>query len=69
MPELMPWFGNVRKLTAMVLEVMNDLGWLCEVRKELVGLVEKLRPPGGKTASMNAAELVAELLANRKKSR
>jgi lipid-A-disaccharide synthase len=60
-PELMPWSGRAGPLIETVFEVMDDYGWLCEVRRELRGLVEPLRAPGG-SASDNAAELALRLI-------
>jgi len=60
-PELMPWSGRTRPLVETVMELMDDYGWLCEVRPELAALVEPLRAPGG-SASDNAAALAVDLL-------
>jgi lipid-A-disaccharide synthase len=56
--ELMPWHGNMRRLRGEVFETMHDLGYLCELRKELMDLVRPLRmaTPGG--ASARAADLI-----------
>lgn len=61
-PELMPWRGNVRYLTRMVLDVMNDLGFLFEMRKGMLDVAGPLRVPPPHSASDNAASLVVELL-------
>lgn len=66
-PELMPWSGSVRHLAGLAVELMNDLGWLCETRQALLELADSLRPPPGQTASGNAAELIARLAADREK--
>jgi len=58
-PELMPWHGKTGRLTEMVMEVMDDLGWLVETQKLLPKLVAPLRATGGQTASDKAARLVA----------
>lgn len=63
-PELMPWHGSVQRLNAMVLEVMDDLGYLCEARQTLRELVAPLRLPSPRTAADRAADLVIDLLAN-----
>ncbi len=60
-PELMPWHGSAGQLSSMVLEVMSDLGWLLEARRELTGLADSLITPGA-SASDNAADLVIDAL-------
>lgn len=64
-PELMPWHGSVKQLTAMVMEVMNDLGCLLDMRRSLLDVTAPLRvgPPG--SASDNAADLIVDLLGKR----
>jgi len=64
-PELMPWHGRNRPLADMVLDVMDDLGYLVETRQELLGLAESLRPTPPQTASGNAADLILDVLDNR----
>jgi lipid A disaccharide synthetase len=61
-PELMPWAGNVGQLTRAVLEAMNELGHLVEMRENLLKLVDPLHvaPPG--SAAQNAAKMAMELL-------
>ena len=61
-PELMPWHGNRRKVIDMVLEVMDDLGWLLETREALLGVTAGLHAAGGQTAADNAARLALDLL-------
>ena len=61
-PELMPWNGRSAPLVSVVLEVMNDLGWLVEARRRLMELVAPLRVPAPASASDNAARVVCELL-------
>ncbi len=61
-PEIMPWHGSGKVLTRMVLEVMDDLGYLFETRQRLLDLVTPLRVAGDRTASDNAADLIAGLL-------
>jgi lipid-A-disaccharide synthase len=56
-PELMPWKGDTRQLIRSVLEVMNDLGYLHEVRAELKNIVARLHTP--QSASDNAAGIIA----------
>ena len=60
-PELMPWHGNVRKVTGAAMEMMEDLGRLCQMRQQLLELVGPLRAASG-TAADNAAQLVLELV-------
>ncbi|MFA6135334.1 MAG: lipid-A-disaccharide synthase [Phycisphaerae bacterium] len=57
-PELMPWHGNVRQLRSAVLEVMEDYGYLFQVRQELLDLTALLRVAPPATASDNVAQLV-----------
>ncbi len=61
-PELMPWYGNVKKLKAAVKEVMDDYGYLFEVRRQLVELTRPLRVTPPHSASDNAAELAVGLI-------
>ena len=61
-PELMPWFGNVRQVTDMVMEVMADVGCLFEARQDLLEVVRPLPADSPGTASDNAARLVEEVL-------
>ena len=61
-PELMPWHGNVKELTAAVMELMEDLGGLVEMRSELLALADSLACPRGRSASANAADLIVGLL-------
>jgi lipid-A-disaccharide synthase len=56
-PELVPWYGGRRALVEMVTEVMDDYGWLCEVRKDLMAITDPLRAAPPQTASDNAAQL------------
>ena len=63
-PELMPWHGNVRKVTGAAMEMMEDLGRLCQMRQQLLELVGPLRAASG-TAADNAAQLVLELVGPR----
>ena len=61
-PELMPWYGSVRELTDTVLEVMDDLGALLEMRERIMNLTEPLRVPPPASASGNAADLIVAVL-------
>jgi lipid-A-disaccharide synthase len=61
-PELMPWAGNVRRLVGSVLEAMNELGHLVEMRGNLLKLVEPLHVPPPGSAAQNAAKMAVELL-------
>jgi len=61
-PELMPWHGNVRQIAAMVMDVMQDLGYLLEARQDLLRVTDALRVPPPRTASDNAADLLLALL-------
>ena len=61
-PELMPWHGSIRRLKAAVQEVMDDYGYLFEVRGKLIALTEPLAVPAPASASDNAAELAVRLL-------
>ena len=64
-PELIPWYGNVKQLASMVVETMSDLGFLFEARRGLLEVADSLRAPVGTSASDNAADLVADLLERR----
>ncbi|MCJ7544830.1 MAG: lipid-A-disaccharide synthase [Phycisphaerae bacterium] len=64
-PELMPWHGNIRKLTAAVKEVMDDYGYLFEVRRQLIALTDPLAVPPPASASDRAAELAVSLIDRR----
>ncbi len=61
-PELMPWYGSVKELSSMVLEVMDDLGYLLELRRLLPRLTDPLRTHPPQSASGNAADLIAGVL-------
>jgi len=56
-PELMPWHGRRGQVIDMVMEVMDDLGWLFETRRGLLELTDPLRVAPPQTASDNAAVL------------
>ena len=59
-PELMPWHGRIGEVTAAVLEVMEDYGWLCQTRRDLLALTDNLRAARAGSASDNAAALALE---------
>ncbi|MFP4353589.1 MAG: lipid-A-disaccharide synthase [Phycisphaerae bacterium] len=61
-PEIMPWHGSAKILKSMVLEVMDDLGYLYETREKLLDLVNPLRVEPPRTASDNAADLALKLI-------
>jgi lipid-A-disaccharide synthase len=61
-PELMPWYGKTAELKDMVLEVLDDPGYLLESREALVKVVEPLRTEPPRTASANAADLIVQVL-------
>jgi len=61
-PELMPWHGNVETLKSMVLEVMQDYGYLFQVRAELLSLADGIRHSAPGAASDNAARLILRAL-------
>jgi hypothetical protein len=59
-PELMPWHGRIGEVTDTVLEVMEDYGWLCQTRRDLLALTDNLRAARAGSASENAAALALE---------
>jgi len=59
-PELMPWHGRVSQVTDTVAEVMEDYGWLCQARRDLLALTDSLRAARAGSASENAAALALE---------
>jgi lipid-A-disaccharide synthase len=61
-PELMPWFGDVKHLIDATLDAMDDYGWLVDTRNKLLALTAPLRSAGPATAAENAADLVLGLL-------
>ena len=61
-PELMPWRGNPNALVTMVMQTMEELGYLIEMQQQLGEIVKPLRPVDGKTAAENTAELVIDEL-------
>ena len=65
-PEIIPWAGNARVLTNMVMDTMSDLGYLFEARRNLLETTDSLKSETGRSASENAADMVAEVLAARR---
>jgi lipid-A-disaccharide synthase len=61
-PELMPWNGRVRPLVEMVNEVMDEMGYLCQTRSQLLALTDSLRVPPPQSALGNAADMAVELI-------
>ncbi len=61
-PELIPWKGGASSLKKMVLEVMQDIGYLVETRRNLLETMRPLRASSGQTASDNAADLIQRIL-------
>ena len=64
-PELMPWHGRPQRVRDMALEVMEDLGYLLETRRNLLRMVEPLRARPPATAADNTAELVIKVMQRR----
>lgn len=73
-PELMPWNGRPSRVIEMVSEVMDELGYLCEMRRELLSVVDSLhvasRPgdpssPASDNASDNTADIIIDTLRRR----
>jgi lipid-A-disaccharide synthase len=60
--EMMPWHGSRGRLLEMVLEVMNELGYLLEVRSQLQEVVRPLRVPPPASACGRAADLVVQVM-------
>ncbi len=61
-PELMPWYGNKRIVTDMVMEVMEDPGGMLDARQALLEMVGTLETSQKGSAADNAADIViAEL--------
>jgi lipid-A-disaccharide synthase len=63
-PELIPWNGRIARLREMVMEVMQDPGYLVEVRRGLIEAAASLHIEHG-TASENAAELIVRRIEKR----
>jgi len=61
-PELMPWYGRIRPVREMVMDVMQDLGCLYDMREAILEVTAPLRAAPPATASDNAADLAIELL-------
>jgi lipid-A-disaccharide synthase len=67
-PEFMPWRGNVGPVKEMVQEVLDDLGYLFEARRNLLEVTESLRVPPPQTASGNAADLIIKVMESRRRA-
>ena len=67
-PELMPWHGNRRILVEMVMELLNDVGYLFEARQDLLRLSADLADQSTGTASQRAAGLIFRTLQERRRS-
>jgi len=65
-PELMPWHGSKRVLIHLVMDVMEDLGYLFEARKTLIELLDPLRSAMTRRASDATADLICRSLAARR---
>lgn len=61
-PELMPWNGNIKKLTAAAVCAMSDLGYLITTRKKLLELTKPIALPTPHMASQNTANLIIKIL-------
>lgn len=66
-PEVMPWNGKFRPIEKILDEVMDEMGWLVEARKDLIQTVESLRTPGP-GASETAADLIIQTIQSRRAS-
>ena len=64
-PELMPWFGRLRNVSDMVMDLMQDYGCLWETRQSLIDISHSLRVPPPQSASGNAADIAAKLIEER----
>ncbi len=61
-PEFMPWRGDTRVLVDTVEDLLGDLGYLAEARRNMIELVRPLVvPPPGRAAD-NAADLIVRTL-------
>jgi lipid-A-disaccharide synthase len=65
LPELTPWHGSAKQLTAAAFEAMEDLGYLIDCRQSLLKIVEPLRVKPPQTASDNAAKLILKVFEKR----
>lgn len=61
-PEVIPWHGDPAQIETIVMDVLDDLGFLLEARENLLKIVEPLRLPAPQTAAGNAADMVVEML-------
>lgn len=64
-PEIIPWHGRQARLTNMVMEVTDELGYLEEARRDLLAVTNSLRMPPGRTASDNVSQIAAQMLAGK----
>lgn len=69
-PELMPWSGRIPIVEESVMELMEDLGSMVEMRRELLAMIDTIRHrPNGQSASDNAADLVVQSLLRKSQGR
>ena len=61
-PELMPWWGDVKQLTQAAIDLLSDPERLVRTRADLLSLVAPLKAPPPATAAGNAADMVLELV-------
>jgi len=66
-PELMPWNGNIKKLTDATIQAMGDVGYLTSTRKKLLELTKPLALPSPHMASQNTADLIIKIIADSQK--
>ena len=59
-PELMPWYGRIKPVREMVLDVMEDIGCLYDMREAMREVTSSLRTTP--SACDNAADLAMEML-------
>ena len=65
-PELIPWHGKAHRVKNMVMEVMEDLGYLQQARRELIEAIKPLQAKGHCSASDNAADLIVKIMERRR---
>jgi lipid-A-disaccharide synthase len=61
-PELMPIGNRPDRVADAAAAILSDVGWLTEIRQDLLSLTSRLEPPGNQSASDNAAEAVLDLV-------
>jgi len=61
-PELIPWFGDEKKLAATTIGALEDIGSLVATRRKLLNLTAPLATPRQGGASANTADIIAEML-------